>query len=163
MEYGRPRQLGGRHGHLGADRGHPQRDGYWIRQQADHTHHRGDQLWDTGGQHEVPEEHDHLHEPPGRARGWLAVLGECVLQDDQVRREASQVNHQAVDMYEGEWLESVLMMLACHGMQGDAESSSIITAATKMDNIAVPMIDKKWLKDGFAMMNCFGTQGYALK
>ena len=69
MEYGRPRQLGGRHGHLGADRGHPQRDGYWIRQQADHTHHRGDQLWDTGGQHEVPEEHDHLHEPPGRARG----------------------------------------------------------------------------------------------
>jgi hypothetical protein len=55
------------------------------------------------------------------------------------------VNHQAVDMYEGEWLESVLMMLACHGMQGDAESSSIITAATKMDNIAVPMIDKKWL------------------
>ena len=73
------------------------------------------------------------------------------------------MNHQAVDMYEGEWLESVLMMLACHGMQGDAESSSIITAATKMDNIAVPMIDKKWLKDGFAMMNCFGTQGDALK
>ena len=67
MEYEKPHQLGSHHGHLGADRGHPQRDGYWVRQQADHTHHRDDPHWDKGGQQEIPGGHDHRAEPPGRA------------------------------------------------------------------------------------------------
>ena len=93
MGYERPHQQGSHHGHLGADRAHPQRVGYWVRQQADHTHHRGDPLWDTGGQQEVPEGHDHQDEPPGRAQERRAVVEGCALHDDRVRQHVGHAHN----------------------------------------------------------------------
>ena len=67
MGYVRSHQLDGRHHHLGADRGHLLRDGYWVKQQADHAFHQGDPLQDTRGQQELPGGQDHQVEPHGRA------------------------------------------------------------------------------------------------
>ena len=74
MGYVKPHQLDGQQDHLGADRGHLQRDGYWDKQQADHAFHQGDPLRDTKGHQELPGGQDHQAEPHGRAQ----VQGELV-------------------------------------------------------------------------------------
>ena len=66
MGYVRPHQLGSHHAHRGADRGHHQRDGYWVNEQSDHAFHQSDPLRDARGQQELPGDQDHQAEPPGR-------------------------------------------------------------------------------------------------